>query len=450
MSKESRSKMQRVDISTGYTPRAWQAEIHAALRRFNVLVIHRRGGKTILSINEAIDRGLNNPLKNPRYAYYAPFRDQAKKVAWDTGFKEYTKNLPGVTYNEAELRVDFHREDKGDVVRWQLFGAENPDASRGLYFDGVILDEYAQMDHTIWGEVVRPALSDRNGWAIFIGTPKGQNKFYDIFRHARTNMKIKGSEWFCSLKTVDDTKVISEKELESIKATMTKEEIQQEFYCNFNSSNRGAFYAHLIEQAEAKGKVTRVPHQKGHPVFTAWDLGMSDAMAIWFWQEVGNEIHVIDYYEDLEGGGMQAALTAITTDERSEYLYHTHFTPHDGAQRDMSGKTRVQDLIDLRRGRVEVLPRHSVFDGINEVRKVIPNCYFDEDRTEQGRERLKGYRKKWDRKREMFLADPLHDENSDGADAFRYLAMGRREEFGLGDDEEMVTVIDYDPLDMGA
>lgn len=437
--------MQKVEISTGYAPRDWQAEIHRALRRFNVLVVHRRGGKTTMCINETIDQGLRNPKEYPKYAYYAPFRDQAKKVAWDgnTGFKKFTKDIPGVTYNEAELRVDIPRPHIGDSVRFQLFGAENPDASRGMYFDGVILDEYAQMDHTIWGEVIRPALADREGWAIFIGTPKGKNKFYDVLQAARREMKKPDSEWFACVKTVKDTGVISDKEMASLTAGMSPEEIRQEFHCDFLVGNKGAFYAHQIEQLEAKGHVRKVAHQVGHPVYTAWDLGRSDGMAIWFWQQVGNELHVIDYYEDTQEGGMPAALTALTTDHRAYYNYHTHYLPHDGDQRDISGKSRKQDLVDLRRGSVVVLPRTPVHDGINEVRKTLPLCYFDEDLTFEGIERLKGYRKKFDRKRELFLGDPQHDENSHGADAFRTLAMGRREEFG-GEDDPLIAITDYD------
>lgn len=439
--------MKKIEVSTGYEPRQWQNEIHRSLRRFNVLVIHRRAGKTVMSINEMIDRGIQNPRPFPRYAYVAPQRDQAKKVAWDgnTSFKKYTRALPGVAYNEAELRVDFPRPEFNDSVRFQLFGAENPDALRGMYFDGVILDEYAQMDSTIWGEVIRPALADREGWAIFIGTPKGRNKFYDMLQWANRTMKMDGdkSEWFAAVKTVKDTGEISDKEMESITVGMTKDEIAQEFFCNFNAANKGTFYSTQLEQLE--NHIRRVAHQPSHPVYTAWDLGRADGMAIWFWQQTGNEIHVIDYFEDLAEGGMPAALTALTTEHRASYLYHTHFLPHDGEQKDISGKSRGQDLIDLRRGRVEILPRHSVGDGINEVRKVLPLCYFDEDATAEGVERLKCYRKKWDRKREIFLGEPQHDENSHGADAFRILAMGRRQEFGLDDDDPLEIVSDYNP-----
>lgn len=155
-------------ITTGYKPRDLQATLHSKLKRFNVIVLHRRAGKSVFAINEMIDKGLRNPLKNPQYAYFAPFYGQAKRVMWDY-LKDYTKSIPGVTTNEAELRVEIPRPATNDKIRFMLLGADNPAAIRGIYLDGAILDEYAEMDPTIWGEVVRPTLSDRLGWAILMG-----------------------------------------------------------------------------------------------------------------------------------------------------------------------------------------------------------------------------------------------------------------------------------------
>src|SRR3989304_4749260 len=164
-------------ISTGYEPRKFQEILHKNLKRFNVLVCHRRFGKTVFSVNHCIDRGLRNTKRNPQYAYIAPTYGQAKRIAWDM-FKEYTKNLPGVSTNEQDLRLEIERPHLQDKVRFLLLGAENPGSLKGIYLDGVILDEFAECAPAIWGEVVRPALSDRRGWAIFIGTPKGQNHFF--------------------------------------------------------------------------------------------------------------------------------------------------------------------------------------------------------------------------------------------------------------------------------
>ena len=194
-------------VKTGYIPRKIQLYLHNAMKRFNVLVCHRRFGKTVFTINEMIDQGLRNPRKNPQYAYFAPYYGQAKRVAWDY-FKDFTKNIPGVRVNEADLRIEIDRPDRGDKVRFMLLGADNPGSIRGIYLDGAVLDEYAEMDTTIWGQVIRPALADRLGWAIFIGTPKGQNQFFDIYELA-----TKDPEWFTAVYKASETHLIPKSEL---------------------------------------------------------------------------------------------------------------------------------------------------------------------------------------------------------------------------------------------
>ena len=238
-------------ISTGYTPRPYQIEIHKSLKRFNVLSCHRRFGKTHLSINEIIDKGYKCAHPNPQYAYLAPNYGQAKRVAWDV-VKQYTKNLPGVTYNETELKCEFSRGS--DRVRILLLGAENPDSLRGIYLDGVVLDEYASMNATIWSEVIRPALLDRLGWAIFISTPKGLNNFYEVYQAA-----LKDANWYAATFRASETGIIPISELEMARATMSESEYSQEFECSWSAALVGAYYGKEIEQAEKDGRITSVP-----------------------------------------------------------------------------------------------------------------------------------------------------------------------------------------------
>jgi len=163
-----------------YAPRRHQAEIHKRLKRFNVLVCHRRFGKTVLAVNQLIGSGLRCKKLNPRFAYVAPLLKQAKAVAWD--FLLHYGAPFRIAANTSELRIDLV-----NGARITLYGADNPDALRGIYLDGVVLDEYADMQPRTWTEVVRPALADRRGWAIFIGTPKGQNGFYDLYESAKAD-----------------------------------------------------------------------------------------------------------------------------------------------------------------------------------------------------------------------------------------------------------------------
>lgn len=221
-------------IKIPYKPRPfWAKEIHPALDQYKraVIVCHRRFGKTVGCINQLIMRALQNRLESPKYAYIAPFLKQAKMIAWEY-LKKYTRTIPGVKVNESELWVELpsiYPDLTG--ARIYIIGADRPDSLRGTYLDGVILDEYAQMRKEVWGEIISPTLSDRHGWAVFIGTPKGQNQFYDIYLTAQ-----KRDDWYCCLHTVEETHLIDEKELESMKAAMTEAEIKQELYCDFAAS----------------------------------------------------------------------------------------------------------------------------------------------------------------------------------------------------------------------
>lgn len=215
-----------VNVDTGYRPRASQQEIHQNLKRFSVLVCHRRFGKTVLAVNALIDAATRNKLPRPRYGYVAPLYSQAKSIAWDY-LKEYSAPIPGVRRNESELWVELP-----NGARIRLFGADNPDALRGMYFDGVALDELAQMKPETWTEVIRPALADRKGWALFIGTPKGINIFYELYEQA-----VRDPSWFAGFYPVSKTGLIVETELEAARATMSDNQYRQEFECDFAASN---------------------------------------------------------------------------------------------------------------------------------------------------------------------------------------------------------------------
>lgn len=226
-------------IEIDYTPRPfWRDILHPALDqyRFAVIVAHRRFGKSVGSINHIIKKAVTmTKYEAPNYAYLAPFLKQAKMIAWDY-LKRYTAAIPGRKVNESELYVElpsFHPNVRG--ARIYIIGADRPDGLRGTYWDGVVIDEYAQIRKELWGEVIRPALSDRRGWAVFIGTPKGQNQFYDIYLKAKKN-----NNWYACLYDVDQTGIIPPEELEEMKKEMTPAEIRQELYCDFaaNASNK--------------------------------------------------------------------------------------------------------------------------------------------------------------------------------------------------------------------
>jgi hypothetical protein len=218
--------LQTTTVSTGYVPHRFQREIHAGLRRFSVVVAHRRMGKTVLAVNALIDAALRCRKPDPRYAYIAPFRGQAKAVAWDY-LRRYGLAVPGTVAAEGELSITFP-----NGARIRLFGADNPDALRGIYLDGAVLDEVADMKPEVWGEVIRPALSDRLGWCLFIGTPKGINLFHELYQHACID-----PTWYAGLFPVDETGLVAAGELELARAVMSANSYRQEFLCDFTASS---------------------------------------------------------------------------------------------------------------------------------------------------------------------------------------------------------------------
>lgn len=408
--------MQTKVIDLGYAPRPLQAKLHAEIKRFSVLVCHRRWGKTHFVLMEAIDRGLRCTQKNPQYAYIAPTYSQAKRIAWEI-LKGYANKIDGFEANESELRIDIPRPQFGDRVRIYLLGAENPGSLRGLYLDGAILDEFAEMSPEIWSTVIRPALSDRLGWGIFIGTPKGMNHFYDIFQIAKAN-----PDWYTVLYKASETGIIQKSELEQARAIMSESEYEQEFECSFSASLIGAYYGKEMEAAEKEGRVSIVKYDRAVPVNTAWDLGIGDATAIWFTQSVGKEEHVIDYFED---SGRDLAFY-VKELQKKEYIYEEHLLPHDAAARDLgTGKTR-QEIFQSLGLRTRIIPKNSLEDGIDATRRIISRCWWDANRCDRGINSLKSYEKKWDAKNKIFSSSPLHNWASHGADAFRVFAMGSR------------------------
>jgi len=221
-------------ITIPYTPRPlWRDVIHPALdsHRFAVLVCHRRFGKTVGTVNHMIKSAILCTKTAPHFAYIAPFRNQAKMIAWQY-LKHYTSVIPGRKVNESELYIELPTQHaRWPGARLYIVGADHPDALRGTYFDGAVLDEYAQIKKEIWDEIIRPALADREGWAIFIGTPKGQNSFFEMYQRAQRE-----ESWFSCLYRVDESGVLPQSEIDDMSRDMTEMAIRQELYCDFSAS----------------------------------------------------------------------------------------------------------------------------------------------------------------------------------------------------------------------
>jgi phage terminase large subunit len=405
-----------------YAPRRVFVPFHMRDKRWAVLVAHRRCGKTVACINDLIARALALTQPHGRLAYVAPFLAQAKEVAWEY-LKRYS--LPALRdKNESELWVELLN---GSRIR--IHGADNPDRLRGAYLDGVVLDEYADMRPSVWGEVIRPMLADRRGWATFIGTPKGRNEFWQLYDGATNGWpqpngeRIPADDWLSVRLLASETGLLDSTELEDAKRTMTPEQYEQEFECSFEAAILGAYYGKEIAEAERAGRITDVPYEPALPVQTAWDLGHRDSTAIWFFQTLGSEIRVIDFYEN-HGQGLPHYAGVLAA---KPYRYSDDWVPHDAKVHELgTGKTRVETLIALGRN-PKLVADHEVIDGINAARMTLPVCWFDKYRCADGIEALRQYRTEFDEKVRAFKKTPRHDWTSHTADAFRYLAIRYRE-----------------------
>lgn len=221
-----------MNIDLGFRPHKFQIPARAGMRRFTVLVCHRRWGKTVYAVMTLILAALFIKRDDGRFAYIAPFRKQAKDIAWDY-FKRYAGKIPGVTFNETELEVNFPNGS-----RIKLYGAENAEAMRGLYFDYVVMDEVADMAPYVWGEIVRPTLSDKKGWCLFIGTPKGMNLFFELYnRGASGAEKDWASMVFRASDTVNQLPWLDQEELDSARRDLSPSQFRQEYECDFNASS---------------------------------------------------------------------------------------------------------------------------------------------------------------------------------------------------------------------
>lgn len=406
-----------------YAPRQPFIDFHNRHERWAVLVCHRRAGKTVACVAELVLSALFCGKQDGRYAYVCPQYNQAKDVAW-MYINRLTADIPGVSYNESELRADL---PNGSRIR--LYGADNPDRLRGLYLDGVVLDEFADMRSSVWGEVIRPMLADRKGWAVFIGTPKGHNDFYRSWLYAK-----QAADWFALMLKASSSGLVDPDELTDARRSMTEDQYEQEFECSFEAAIAGAYYARDIVEAQ----ITAVPVDPELPVFTAWDIGYSDDTAIWFYQVARGEIHVIDFYA-ANGHGVDHYVDVLN--ERG-YQYAKlgdkpfSWLPHDARAKTFAsgGKSSQEQFFKLGYAS-RIVPELSLQDGVQALRMALPRMWFDADKCKEGIEALKLYRREWDSDKKVFRDRPLHDWTSHAADAARYMALAWQEARPKADDQ---------------
>jgi hypothetical protein len=381
----------------------------------------------VATINDAIKRAILCTKKEPRFAYVAPYYAQAKDIVWSY-LRHYAGAFPDLRVSESELYVEFPHNG----ARLRLYGADNADRMRGIYLDGAVIDEPADMNPRAWPEIIRPALADREGWATFIGTPKGKDAFHKIHENAKQD-----AEWFSLVLRASETNVLPSAELGDARRGMSEEQYQREFEVNFDAPVPGAYYAREMMQIRAQKRRCPVPPEGGAPTYTFWDLGVDDCTAITFLQFEGREVRVVDAIEGKDEG---LAYYVELLRERAKtmgYKFAGHFFPHDGNKRDFqTGVTAVQAAARMGLS-VELIPLTGLGAGIESVRKLLPRCVFDATRTQGLVAALEAYTKEYVEDRGVYREKPLHNWASHFADSFRYAAVAI--EMGLVRDKALMA-----------
>ena len=396
------------------------------------MVCHRRAGKTVAAVNECVIRGLYTPKKDARYAYVAPFRQQAKEVAWlylKDAARPFIKSERDI--RESELRV---RLINGSWIT--LYGSDNPDALRGIYLDGVILDEFGDCRPNLWQEVILPTLSDRTGWALMIGTPRGKNAFF----HANELAK-KHPDWYEMTLKASVSGILPQSELDQMKALMSDDQYAQELECSFDAAVLGTYYAALVAKLEAKGHMQKGDlYDPEQPVHISLDLGYTDSTAIWFWQHRPDGIAMINYHE---AHGEPLSYYFDLLDELG-YNYENIFLPHDAKAKTLqTGRSTVEQFLQHYQDtdtNIRIVPNLKVQQGIDAARLVMPHVHFDKNLCSDGWETLRGYRRKYNEITKAFSNTPLHDWAADGADSFRYFALVTRLALNIPEDKPAIIL----------
>lgn len=406
-----------------YKPRNWAKKFHASTKRWIVLVLHRRAGKTTAILNHLQRDALKTPESN--YAFIAPTYKQAKRIAWDI-LKNISRDIPGIEWNEAELTAKYPNGSK-----IFLAGSENVDAFRGMALWGGAQDESAQQPPNLFTEVISKALADHLGYWIWAGTPKGKNDFWRTYNTGLQNEDA----WTVVYQTIDDTLAKEEGEvvdnlrtaLEDDKrlvaiGKMTNDEFMQEWYNSFEAAIKGAYYMQEIAECRNNGRIMPVPYDKELAVHTVTDLGVGRQLACGFYQASGPFVRMIDFWTGTEDGkeGIPELKKMLDT---KPYLYGHHFAPHDIKATDIgSGKTRLETARELGLD-FEEIPMIPVVDGIESGKLFWSKLYVDNKKCEFFVDAVSQYRSEWNEDKQMFGDKPNHDWTSHAADVHRYASI---------------------------
>ena len=423
--------MQEVHLPhNGWRPRdyqrpLWDAWIKEETKR--VLGIwHRRAGKDEVCLHGTAIKAMERPAN---YWHCLPEYTQARKAIWDavnahTGKRRIDEAFPSEiieSRNDQEMKIRFKNGSS-----WQVIGSDRYDSLVGAGVAGVTFSEGALANPPSWA-YIRPMVAENDGWAAFITTPRGENHAFSMYQRG-----LERKDWFSQKLDVYQTGVMSDLALhEALEEYIDiygddfgRAMFDQEYRCSFSAAIQGSFYGAEMRHALDQERITELPYDSAYPVFTGWDLGFNDQTAIWFAQQKGDVIRIIDY----ERGRNQNLSHFARVLKDKPYDYGGHFLPHDGANKSKQTGSSYQEMLEAAGLKnIQVMSRapdlEAVLHDINTARRMIGMATFDEKKCEHGIDSLRNYRREWDDRLKTYKQRPLHDWASDGADAFRTLAV---------------------------
>jgi hypothetical protein len=411
-------EVKTITLPYNFIPRDYQLPLFEAMDRGikrAVLSYHRRGGKDLACWNLMLKKAME---RVGNYFYIFPEYSQARKSFWDNITEDGVRFLD---YCPKEITKKMLNHEmkiflvNGSII--QVVGSDKPDSLRGSNPVGVVLSEFAWQNPSIWLAILDSILEKNGGWAIFNSTPQGKNYFYTLLKHAESNPE----EWYSTVVTIEDSKLIDPESLKiKLSQGISQEMLDQEYYCSFDVGKLGAYFAKQLKEAAKEKRIGKVIYDKNFLVYTAWDIGISDAMAIVFFQKIGNEIFVIDHYEN-SGFPLQHYIDVL---REKSYNYATHYLPHDGKKRDAaSGSTFVQVARESGYQFSIIENKLTLLEGIEKIRGIFSRIYIDEDKCDYLIKCLGEYHSEWDDNAKIFRNRPLHNWASHSTDAFRYMCL---------------------------
>lgn len=427
---DSEREQEQLQISLPYQYSArdyqqplWKVALGGVIKRY-LLLWHRRAGKDKSFWNLFVSKTQEEP---GLYLYMLPTTSQASKVIWKGRGKDGIKFLDHIP-QELIAKITVHdmtiELKNGSII--MVLGSDNYDRIVGTNPIGVVFSEYSIADPLAW-DYIRPILAENGGWAMFCYTPRGKNHGYDLYQTNKDNPK-----WYVSkldvTKTFDETgkRVISEEAIqEEIDSGMDEATVQQEFYISFNAIGQGVIYKEELDRMRKEHRFCKIPIDTRLPVHTSWDLGYADDMAIWFFQVVGKEIRLINFYRANLQGMQHYIDYMLKFAEENSIRYEEHYGPHDLAVHDlMSGESRIDTAKAMGiRFKTPVARPKVKADGLNAVRQLFPRLWIDENRCSDGISGLESYSRVYDEKSKVYKDVPKHDWASNIADALQTMAL---------------------------